>query len=449
MKTTKKTTQELFRESTQALMNNLAEGEHLTVNLVGEDVEYLRFNQAKVRQITNVQDGRLSLEFVRDDRTVTASIELSGGETQSRALLALLDKMRAASSVIPEDPFCILPEGGKPSSEVFRGQLPEASEFVSSVLGPNSDIDIVGVHQSGTSYRAVANSTGLEHWFETDAFATDYSIFHPDTANGRAVKGTFAGATWDAQKISQKMDLQRSVLQRLSREPVRLKPGSYRTFMEPSATAELIGMFSYRGVSEAAIRQGESALLKLVAKRKSLSPKFSLLEDFSRGLVPRFNETGELAGERMAIIVEGEMRSSLISPRTAKEYGLKSNGAMHHEGLRAPVVQPGKLVTEDALTALGTGVYISNLHYLNWSDVQGARVTGMTRYACMWVENGEFVAPIADMRFDESLYDLFGHKLESCTNVTDLVPEVGSYGGRQLGGCTVPGILVNDFTFTL
>lgn len=449
MKTTKKTTQELFRESAQMLMNSLVEGEHLTVNLAGEDVEYLRFNQGKVRQITSVQDARLSLEFVRDNRAVTASVELTGGAKEATTLRALLEKMRATSSVIPEDPYCVLPEGGKPSSEVFRGQLPEASEFVRSVLEPHSDIDIVGVHQSGSSYRAVANSSGLEHWFETDAFATDYSIFHPDTANGRAVKGTFAGANWDAQKVSQKMDLQKSVLQRLSREPVRLKPGCYRTFMEPSATADLIGMFSYRGVSEAAIRQGESALLHLVAKRKSLSAKFSLLEDFGRGLVPRFNETGELAAERTAIIAEGEMRNSLISPRTAKEYGLKSNGATHHEGLRAPVVQPGKLNIQDALNALGTGVYVSNLHYLNWSDVQGARVTGMTRYACMWVENGEFVAPIADMRFDESLYDLFGHKLESLTSATELIPEVGSYGGRQLGGCTVPGILVNDFTFTL
>jgi predicted Zn-dependent protease len=442
-------THELFRQSVGLLMNGLENGEHLTVYLSGEDVTYLRFNQGRVRQITGVQDARLSLEFVRDNRTVTAALELAGGDLQDESLRSLLESMRSASRDLPEDPFFVLPQSGESSNEVFRGQLPEAVDFVRSVLEPHADIDIVGVHQSGTSYRAVANSLGLVHWFETDAFATDYSIFHADTVNGRAVKGTFAGSQWDAEQVSRKMDLQKSVLQRLSRDPVRLKPGCYRTYMEPSATADLIGMFSYRGVSEAAIRQGESALLHLVAKRKSLSPKFSLFEDFGRGLVPRFNETGELSAESIAVISEGEMRNTLISARTAKEYGLKSNGAMHHEGLRAPVVLPGKLDPQDALSALGTGVYVSNLHYLNWSDVQGARVTGMTRYACMWVENGEFVAPIADMRFDESLFDLFGHKLESCANVTELIPEVGTYGGRQLGGCTVPGILVNDFTFTL
>ena len=29
----------------------------------------------------------------------------------------------------------------------------------------------------------------------------------------------------------------------------------------------------------------------------------------------------------------------------------------------------------------------------------------MTRYACFWVEGGEVVGPIKDMRWDESLYD--------------------------------------------
>jgi predicted Zn-dependent protease len=43
------------------------------------------------------------------------------------------------------------------------------------------------------------------------------------------------------------------------------------------------------------------------------------------------------------------------------------------------------------LKTLGTGVYISDLHYLNYSDRQACRMTGMTRFACLWVEDGELV----------------------------------------------------------
>ena len=50
---------------------------------------------------------------------------------------------------------------------------------------------------------------------------------------------------------------------------------------------------------------------------------------------------------------------------------------------------------------IDTGLYLGNLHYLNWSDNIGGRITGMTRYACFWVEDGEIVAPIENMRFEK------------------------------------------------
>ena len=101
------------------------------------------------------------------------------------------------------------------------------------------------------------------------------------------------------------------------------------------------------------------------------------------------------------------------------------------------------------MTQLETGLYVSNLHYLNWSDHSTGRITGMTRYACFWVENGEIVAPIENLRFDESLYHFWGENLVNFTNFQEFIPEVDTYGSRQLGGRLVPGMLVEDFTYTL
>ena len=44
---------------------------------------------------------------------------------------------------------------------------------------------------------------------------------------------------------------------------------------------------------------------------------------------------------------------------------------------------------------LGRGVYIANLWYLNWSDRTACRMTGMTRFATFWVQDGEVQAPLA------------------------------------------------------
>ncbi|MEL7475351.1 MAG: metallopeptidase TldD-related protein, partial [Cyanobacteria bacterium J06555_12] len=201
-------------------------------------------------------------------------------------------------------------------------------------------------------------------------------------------------------------------------------------------------------VSEASMRQGSSALAKL-RDGKSLSSKFTLVEDFRQGTVPRFNQLGEVTAEEVPIVVDGELKNTLVSTRTAKEYGVKGNAAGAGEGMRAPRVAVGFLDRDDVLETIDRGLYLSNLHYLNWSDRTGGRVTGMTRYACFWVENGEIQAPIQDLRFDDSLYSFWGKNLVDLTTVAEFVPEVGTYERRSLGGSMVPGMVVNDFTFTL
>jgi predicted Zn-dependent protease len=83
------------------------------------------------------------------------------------------------------------------------------------------------------------------------------------------------------------------------------------------------------------------------------------------------------------------------------------------------------------------------------NDNDSGRITGMTRFACFWVEDGQIAAPIKDMRFDESIYHLFGDKLKGLTRQRSLIPDTGSYFQRALGGALLPGILVDGFTFTL
>jgi predicted Zn-dependent protease len=82
----------------------------------------------------------------------------------------------------------------------------------------------------------------------------------------------------------------------------------------------------------------------------------------------------------------------------------------------------GSLAQADILKQLGTGLYISNLWYLNYSDLPAARLTGMTRFATFWVEDGEIKAPVSTMRFDDSVYQLLGSQLEALTAERELLP---------------------------
>jgi predicted Zn-dependent protease len=196
-------------------------------------------------------------------------------------------------------------------------------------------------------------------------------------------------------------------------------------------------------------KKGEGSLQKLLDKKEKLSKKFTLKEDFSLGLSPRFNDVGEVSPQTLTLIENGELKNFLTSSRTANEYKMESNFSSDWESPRSPVISTGNLHHENILKELGTGLYISDLHYLNWSDRESARITGMTRYACFWVENGEIISPIEDLRFDESYYQIFGSSLIDLTNFTEVIPNTGTYFERSIGGMQTPGILVSDFKFTL
>ena len=147
------------------------------------------------------------------------------------------------------------------------------------------------------------------------------------------------------------------------------------------------------------------------------------------------------------------MKNFLINAATAKEYSLVSNnadaGLWNSEVMRSIEVRAGTLEESDILKELGTGLYLTNLHYINWSDPQAARLTGMTRFACFWVENGEIVGPIQDLRFDDNLYNLFGSELLALTKERNRFANTLTYQKRRLGGMIVPGALLSKMNFTL
>ena len=76
-------------------------------------------------------------------------------------------------------------------------------------------------------------------------------------------------------------------------------------------------------------------------------------------------------------------------------------------------------------------------------------MTGMTRFATFWVENGAIVAPVNVLRFDDTLYRLLGSKLEALTVETELLLDADTYGERGLRSARLPGALVSEMSFTL
>jgi predicted Zn-dependent protease len=436
-----------FNQIVAALRSQLQPAEQFTLTLNNEQSQFTRFNHAKVRQTGMVSDGQLLLTLMQDGRSGYVEFPFTGAIAMDQAqALAALAALRLDVPQLPENPYLVLPSGESTSREVHAGELLDAESVASTVLASVADLDFAGIYAAGSLIRAYADSVGQRHWFATDTFSLDYSLF---TESGQAVKETLAGSRWDQADYEAQIAAARLQLERLSQPAKTIQRGQYRTYLAPAAVHELVYMLSWGGVSEASYRQGGSCFGAMRRGEKQLSPKFTLRENFSQGLVPRFNELGEVAPQRLPLIAQGELVNLLVSSKTAKEYGLEPNGANQEEVLRSPELLPGTLQRDRILAELGTGLYVSNLHYLNWSDRPNGRITGMTRYACFWVEDGEIVAPIENLRFDDSLYQFWGENLVELTDFQAFIPDVGTYDHRNLGGVLVPGMIVDNFTYTL
>lgn len=457
MSSTNFTTQleEHFNRICEALFSELKSGEELNANLTGEQSTFLRFNKAQVRQNTFVDQKNITLQFQAQQRKATFEATLSGQFESDLALVrALLQRSREETQVLAEDPFLVPMENRGESHRHHAGDLLNSEAAIENIVSASKGNDFVGLYASGPTVRASRNSKGQKHWFSTESFFVDYSLFTTNVeGENKAVKGVYADSRWSQNTFADRLQTSANLLSLMKRKSSVLKPGSYRTYLAPGAVAELCQMMSWNALSFSSLKKGNCAFAKLYDKQKSLSPLFSLRENFALGLSPQFNSMGEMAPEQLMLIENGELKNMLISSRAEKEYGVKSNGAdaggWGMEPLRSPEILPGSLSEKEALKALGTGLFLSNLHYLNWSDVSQARLTGMTRYACFWVENGEIVGPIKDMRFDDSLYSILGKELEALTREQHLDPAIGTYFQREIGGKKIPGALVGQFAFTL
>lgn len=436
-----------FEALTDFFLGELLPNEQASLSYHAEDTYFLRMNHAKVRQNGFVRQADMSVTLYKNKRTYSFAQGLCCILEQDKDdLAAALEDARNTIAQLPEDPYQSIPEAKDRSETMYDGELLPQAAIEKTLLEPVADLDFAGLFSQGILCRGAANTAGARHWFQTKNFTLDYSIW---LKNGRAVKGLYADRNWQQAEYEKRISDARQSLQVLALEPKKIEPGKYRAFISANALVDVVEFFSWNGFGERGMQQGESAYLALKEGREHFADTFNLIQDFSIGVEPAFNSEGEAAPEKLTVIQNGKLVNTIVSSRSEKQYGTKANGAEAGEGFRSAVIGAGTLAEADALKELGTGIYISNFHYLNWSDPATARITGMTRFACLWVENGKVVAPIADMRWDESLYNMFGANLLALTKERKLFVETNTYEERAVGGCFLPGILVKDFHCTL
>ena len=437
-----------FFEICDFLETKLAPKERFSAYFNGEDSSFVRFNGGHIRQPGSVLQKTLDFRLIVGSKQAVQSISLTGDKAEDEKMLEkCLFSLRERLSAVADDPFLLTPAAKEDTSQELLGQIPAAQDVVSSIFDCSRDLDLVGIYAQGKILSGFCDSNGQKNWFESDNFHFDWSLY---AGEGKAVKQSYAGRVFEEDTLRQKIEEGKKELSLLTKPRKSLRPGKYRVYLAPSAMEEIMGMLSWGGFSRRNLETKQSPLLRLKKEQEKLHESVFLSENLETGYSPRFNHEGFIKPDRVPLIEKGLLTGALTSPRTEKEFSLDGhNGANESESFVSLTMAGGDIARDDVLKTLGTGLYINNLWYLNYSDRAHCRLTGMTRFATFWVENGEIVACVDVMRFDETFYRMFGSGLVGLTKEREVMLSSETYGERSTKSATLPGAVVDGFTLTL
>lgn len=417
-------------------------------NFFGEESDFVRYNRSTIRQAGSVEQRGFDLTLIRGQRHAAASLAVSGDPTLDRTRLSgTLERLRGQLDVVPDDPFLCYSTDVRSTEAIHPNRLPEdRSMVVNSIVEAGAGRDLVGILAMGGIHRGFANSLGQRNWFSIHTHHFDWSFY---SSGDKAVKSSYAGAVWDPAAFRTRVDQAARELEILRRPPKTIAPGRYRVYLAPSALAEVMQLLSWGGFGLTARRTRQTPLLRMVADGARLDPSVTVTEEVIEGTSANFEAAGFVKPDRVSLIKEGALAEALVSPRASKEFGVETNAAGGGEAPQSLVMAAGDLSMRDVLERLGTGIFVNNLWYLGYSDRGACRMTGMTRFATFWVENGAIEAPLNVMRFDETLYRMLGENLIALTRERELLMDPNTYHSRSTSSMRLPGALIEDFTLTL
>jgi predicted Zn-dependent protease len=439
--------QEYFYALADAITGSLHADEFYTCTFHAEDSDFVRFNRSAIRQAGTVVQRFLTLDLIHGRRHAAAEVALVGDVDSDRVLMSqMLADLREKLPYLPEDPHLLYATTVHSSVQQGEDRLPDRADAVAALLDAGTGRDLVGFYAAGGIYAGFANALGQRNWYASYTFNCDWSFYYQ---SDKAVKTSYAGFVWDPAVFARKVAEATEQLAILGQPPQTIPPGRYRVYLAPAALYDILQMLAWGGFGLKDHRTKQTTLLKMVEEGVHLHPAITIHENTRDGVAPNFQEAGFIKSDGVTLIKAGVFHDCLISPRSAKEYDVITNGASAAEAPESVEMAAGDIPPDEILQRLDTGVYINNVWYLNYSDRSACRITGMTRFATFWVEGGVIQAPLSVMRFDESIYRMFGDQLLGLTAERDFILDASTYHRRSTDSSRLPGALVEQFNFTL
>jgi predicted Zn-dependent protease len=410
------------------------------VSITEWEEAYIRFANNGITTSGFVVQRSINIQSTRDRRTGSAAIN----DTDESALRAAVSRSEDMAAVAPENQEYIEPLGPQeyPKLDKFHEEtaqarspvmIPHIRTIIASAI--KSNLQAAGFFTRSADASAIANKKGLFGFHTSTDSRLSTTIRKPD--------GTSSG--WASQTAMKISDIDGAVLADRAVEkclawqkPKRLEPGKYTVVLEPTATADLVGPFSWQmGARDA--DEGRSFLSKQGGGThlgEKLFPEIvTLRSDPFDARLPAMPFAGwQIPNRRIPWIEKGVVRNleydRYWAAKTSKQPTPRPS-ALVLEGSDASV--------EDLIRATDRGLLVTHFWYIRFLNPQTLQLTGLTRDGLFLIENGKVTTPVMNFRFNESPVRL----LQNTKQLGRPVRAGGSEGGSMLA----PPLRADEFNF--
>ncbi|MGD8465074.1 MAG: TldD/PmbA family protein [Anaerolineae bacterium] len=433
------------------------EADEAEATLLTEDLALTRFANSVIHQNVANRNTRLAVRAVVNGSIGLALTNRLDAEGQRWVTGQALTIARLGT---PDPDYPGLPTGGtiRPATTYFESTATmtalQRAKAVRTIVdaAAGQGFSATGAYRTEVSELAIANTAGATAYTPL-TLAALRTVVDANPPQGVGFLTGYADAiSRDADQIEVEAIAERAVAKcAQNRDPQPLTPGAYQTVLEEIAVADLLRFLARLGLSAEAVQEGRSFAAGKMDQRVC-GENLSLWDDAAdpRGLALPFDWEG-VPAQRLSLIEAGILRGLAHDTRSAAREGRASTGhatsrlagfGPHWPAPTHLFIAPGQTPRQELVAGMERGVLVTRFHYTHCPDPQRVVATGTTRDGTFWVENGQIVGALRNLRFTQSVLETFSH-IEALSDRPELHLDWWGSAAHH-----VPAMRVHGFEFT-
>ena len=394
--------------------------------LLGDRTEVTRFANSRIHQNVSQLNTRVSVRVAvgqASARVFTNSL------LEADLRRAISEAVSLARMQTPNPRFGGLPTpdtGGTP----HPNPPPSYFEF-SAALGPEeraravgvlvdaareADLEAFGAYRASASELAVVSSTGIR------AYAPHTTAYLKLLVEGAAGTGFSDALDRDAAMIDPRAVAQEAIAKcRANRDQGEIAPGEYEAVFDPNAVADMMRFPAVWGMGARAFLDGQSFMSERIGEQVT-GEQISVWDDpHDPRCMPLSIDYEGLPSQRVDTIKNGVAVGPVYDAQTAHEAGTLSTGHASTPFSDYParptadhIVMPtGEVSTEELVSRVGHGVWVTRFHYTHCPDGKRVIATGTTRDGTYLIRDGKVVGALKNLRLEMGVLDLLASLQEA------------------------------------